>query len=130
MLHDLEDKANEETGHDGLNQESFTNKLAAIVAAESWAKLSDVVRSRHWEHLLFLWEPDHGCGAESAAHESSNELEEHHDLSIDEAEGKVIMSMLDHHTQGNSWVKVTATDGAEHLGHDCDGEANANWRVR
>lgn len=130
VLNDLENESNKESGHDGLNEENFADEFTTIVAAHSWAKLRDVVRSWHWECFVVLWKPDHGSGAESAAKGSSKELEKHHDLTINDAEGDIVMSMLYHHSHRDGRIKVPSTNGAEHLGHDGNGQADANWCVR
>jgi hypothetical protein len=108
VLDDLEDEANEEEGHDTLNEEHLEGHLSTIVAAVSWAELGDVVGSGDWEGLVILRKEDHGSSAEEASEPGSNELEEHHNLTVNDAEWKVIMLVLDHHTNCNSWIEMTA----------------------
>lgn len=130
LLHNLEHENDEEGSHDGLNEEYLPDHLASIVAAESWAQLSDIVGSGHWERLIILREENHGSSAEDASECGSNKLEEHHNLTVDNTERNVVMSVLNHHTNCYSRIKVSATDSTEHLGHHCDREADANGCVR
>jgi hypothetical protein len=122
VLDNLEDEADEEPGHNSLDKENLEDHLATITAAVSWAELSDVVRSWNWEGLVILWQEDHSSSGEEASNESSDNLEEHHNLSINNTEWKVVMLVLDHHTNCNSWVEMTTGDGSVHLDHDSDGE--------
>lgn len=130
MLHDLKHEGNEEECHDSLNEEDLEDHLTTIIAAVSWAQLSDVVGSCDWQRLVILRKEDHGSSTEEASNPSSNELEKHHNLSVNDTEWKVIMLVLDHHTDCNSWVKMTARDRSVHLDHDGKGKADAEWRVR
>lgn len=129
LLYDLKNEGNEEAGHDGLNEENLTSQFATIIAAVSWAQLGDVVGSGNWEYLLVLREPHHGGGTSEATEDGAEELEEHDDLPVHNAEGGVIVPVLDHHADCYCWIKVSATNRAEHLSHYCNSEANANWRV-
>ena len=127
LLDDLKDKGNEEASHDSLNEEDLANQLSTIIAAVSWAQLGDVVGSWHWKYLVILWEPDHGGGAAEASEDSSEELEEHDDLTEDDAESGIIVSMLDHHTNCYCRIEMPTTDCSEHLGHDGNCESDTDW---
>ena len=130
VLHDLEDKGNEEEGHNTFDEEDLEYHFTSIVAAISWAKLGDVVGAWSWKGLVILWESDHGTSAKDATEKGTDELEKHHNLSVHNSEWDIVMSVLNHHTDGNSGIKMSTTNRSEHLCHDGDCEADADWCVR
>jgi len=130
MLHDLENKGNEEHGHDKFDQENLEYHFATVVATISWAELSNVVGTGDWEGLVILRQEDHSSSAEDATEASTNELEKHNDLSVYNTEGEIIVSVLNHHSNSNSGIKMATTNGTKHLRTNGHCQAHANWCMR
>ena len=106
----LKNKSNKESSHEGLNKQSFEHHNTTIIAAKSWAELGDIVRSWSWKGLSILWCIDHSSGTSSTSNECSKALEDNHGSSEYDAETKTVMSMLNHHSQCNSWIKMRTTN--------------------
>lgn len=66
LVFDLKDEVHKEESHHKFNQEHLKNKLSSIVAAVSWAKLSNVMTSWLGQFLFVLWQPNHGSSTKNA----------------------------------------------------------------
>jgi len=129
MFDDLENKGNEEHSHDKFNEENLEYHLSTVIATISWAKLGDIVGSSSWKSLVILRQEDHSSSAEETSDACTNELEEHNYLSVYNTEWEVIVSVLNHHTDCYSWIKMSATNGSKHLSANSDSKTNTNWCV-
>lgn len=127
MLDDLDNEGNEKESHHELNEHGLTHKLSTVVAAVGWAKLGEVVSSGSWEGVTLLGAQWESHQADGASKHSSEDLGYNNKDTVENAGTARLMSMLNHHGNGDCWVEVPTTYRTEHLGHDKNDEANTGW---
>lgn len=118
MLDNLDNESDEEEGHHEFNEHSLSHELSAIVAAVGWAELSQVVSSGSWENTALLgtqWESHEANGAsEHATEDLGNDDKD----TVEYTSSARLVSVLNHHSHGDSWVEMSSTNRSEYLSHD------------
>jgi hypothetical protein len=127
VLDDLDDEGDEEEGHHELNEHSLTHELSTVVAAVGWAELSKIVLSTYWDGATLLSSQWESHEADGASEHAAEDLSDDNKDSVEYTGATGLVSVLNHHGHGDSWVKVSSANRSEYLSHDKYCKANASW---